>query len=62
MGMKRLSDLHIAPNYDHSNYGQLQILSDQVNELILPRHTNFNFDISCMLIHANLMLSTEYND
>jgi hypothetical protein len=45
MAMKHLSHLHIVPGYDHSN-GQLEILRDKVNELILPRRPNFKFDIS----------------
>ena len=31
--------------YDRSNDGQLEILRDKVNELILPRRPNFKFDI-----------------
>ena len=46
MGMKHLSHLHIAPDYDDANYGQLEMLRGKVNEMILPRRPNFNFDIS----------------
>ena len=46
MEMKHLSHLHIAPEFDSSNYGKLEILRDKVNELILPRRPNFKFDIS----------------
>ena len=46
MGMKHLSHLDIFPDYDHSNSGQLKILSGQVNEFILPRRPNFKLDIS----------------
>ena len=46
IGMKHLSHLRIVPHYDDANYGQLEILSDQVNEFILPRRPNFKFDIS----------------
>ena len=31
--------------YDRSNDGQLEILREKVNELILPRRPNFKFDI-----------------
>jgi hypothetical protein len=44
MGMNHLSYLRIPPC--RSNYGQLKILSDRVNELILPERPNFKFDIS----------------
>jgi hypothetical protein len=44
--MKHLSYLHIAPRYDRSDSGQLEILRDGVNELILPRRPNFKFVIS----------------
>jgi hypothetical protein len=30
-----------------SNDGQLETLRDKVNELILPRRPNFQFDVSC---------------
>jgi len=46
MEMEHLSHLHIAPNYDRSNYGKLKMLRDKVNEFILPRRPNFVFDIS----------------
>ena len=46
MGMKHLSHLHIGPDYDDANYGQLEMLRGKVNEMILPRRPNFNFDIS----------------
>ncbi len=46
MTMKHLSHLHIVPSYDRSNYGQLEILRDKINELILPQRPNFKFDIS----------------
>jgi hypothetical protein len=46
MEMKQLSYLHIVPKHDRSNDGQLKILRDKVNELILPRRPNFKFDIS----------------
>jgi hypothetical protein len=46
MAMKHLSHLHIVPDYDGSNYGQLEILRDEVNELILPLRPNFKFDVS----------------
>ena len=47
MAMKHLSYLHIVPRfYGRSNDNQLKIQRDQVNELILPRRPNFNFDIS----------------
>ena len=49
IGMKHLSHLRIVPHYDDANYGQLEILSDQVNEFILPRRPNFKFDISPIL-------------
>ena len=49
MEMEHLSHLHIAPNCDRSNCGQLKVLRDQVNELILPRRPNFQFDISPFL-------------
>ena len=49
MEMKHLSNLHIAPEFDRSNYDQLKILSDKVNELILPRRPNFKFDFSPFL-------------
>jgi len=45
MEMKHLSYLHIAPHFDDPNGGQLEILRDQVNELILPLCPNFKFDI-----------------
>jgi hypothetical protein len=45
LGMKHLSHLHIASYYDDG--GQLEIVRDKVNELILPRRPNFKFDISC---------------
>jgi len=48
MGMKNLSHLHIAPNYEHTNFDQLEMLRDKVNELILPRRPNFKFHISHM--------------
>jgi hypothetical protein len=44
MKMEHLSYLHIDPQHDHK--GQLVILRDKVNELILPRRPNFTFDIS----------------
>jgi hypothetical protein len=44
MEMKRLSYLHIAPEYGHG--GQLEILRDKVNEFILPRRPNFKFVIT----------------
>jgi hypothetical protein len=45
--MKHLSQLHIIPPFnDRSIDGQLEILRDKVNELILPRRPNFKFDIS----------------
>ncbi len=43
MEMKHLSYLNIAPGYDDD--GQLKILRDKVNELILPRRPNFKFYI-----------------
>ena len=46
MTMKHFSHLHIVPDYDDCNYGQLEILRDQVNEMILPLRPNFKFDIS----------------
>ena len=50
MEMKHLSYLHIPPHFDpfslDSNRGQLEILRDKVNEMILPRRPNFKFDIS----------------
>jgi hypothetical protein len=46
LGMKHLSYLHIAPDYDCPNHGQLEMLRDKVNELILPRRPNFKFNIS----------------
>jgi hypothetical protein len=46
MAMEHLSYLHIAPDYDASNYDELEILRDKVDELILPRRPNFKFDIS----------------
>jgi hypothetical protein len=46
LGMKDLSYLHVVPHYDCSNDGQLKIVRDRVNELILPRRPNFTFDIS----------------
>ena len=49
IGMKHLSHLRIVPHYDDANYGHLEILSDQVNEFILPRRPNFKFDISPIL-------------
>ena len=45
MTMKHFSHLHIVPDYDDCNHGQLEILRDQVNELILPLRPNFKFDI-----------------
>ncbi len=45
MGMKHLSHLQIVPNYDRSKYDQLAILRNKVNELILPRRSNFKFDV-----------------
>jgi hypothetical protein len=50
MEMKHLSHLHIAPPYDGPNDGQLKILCDKVNELILRRRLNFKFDISRSLL------------
>jgi hypothetical protein len=44
MKMEHLSYLHIAPQHDHK--GQLEILRDKVNKLILPLRPNFKFDIS----------------
>jgi hypothetical protein len=49
MAMKNLSYLHIAPYYDASNYGQLEILRDKVNQFILPHRPNFKFDIAPLL-------------
>ena len=46
MAMKNLSYLHIASAYDYSNYGQLEILRNKVNELISPLRPNFKFEIS----------------
>jgi len=46
LGMKQLTHLHIFPKYDLSNSGQLKVLRDEINELILPRRPNFTFDIS----------------
>ena len=46
MEMKHLSYLHIAPHFDDPNGGQLEILRDKVNEMILPQRPNFKFDIS----------------
>ena len=46
LGMNHLSHLHIVPECDGSNYGQLEILRDKVKELILPRRPNFKFNIS----------------
>ena len=50
MKMKHLSYLHIPPHFDpfsfYCNYGQLEILRDKVNEMILPQRPNFKFDIS----------------
>jgi len=43
MEMKHLSCLNIAPGYDDD--GQMEILRDKVNELILPRRPNFKFSI-----------------
>ncbi len=45
MGMKYLSYLQFVPHYDRSNYGQLEIVRDKVNELILPRRSEFKLDI-----------------
>ena len=45
MEMEHLSHLHVTPRYDRSNYGQLEILRDKVNELISPQRPNFKFDI-----------------
>jgi hypothetical protein len=47
MGMKHLSYLHIAPDYDYD--GKLKVLRDKVNEFILPRRPNFKFDITLFL-------------
>ena len=47
MGMKNLSYLTFVPYYDRSNYGQVEIVRDKVNELILPRRSEFKFDINC---------------
>jgi len=44
MAMEYLSHLHIYPRYGAD--GQLEILRDKVNEMILPRRPNFTFDIS----------------
>jgi hypothetical protein len=49
MEMKHLTHFHIVPDYDRSNYGQLKILREKVNEFILPRRPNFKFDISPLL-------------
>jgi hypothetical protein len=55
MEMKHLSYLHIVSpwrydfvleKYDHTNFGQREILRDKVHEFILPRRPNFKFDIS----------------
>jgi hypothetical protein len=46
MALKHLSYLHIAPDYHYSKCGQLEILRDKVNGLILPLRPNFKFDIS----------------
>jgi hypothetical protein len=46
LGMKQLTHLHIFPKYDLSNSGQLKVLRDEINELILPRRPNFTFSIS----------------
>jgi hypothetical protein len=46
MGMKHLSHLEIVTNHNHSNSGQLKILRDKVNKLILPRRSDFKFDIN----------------
>ena len=43
MEMKHLSCLNIAPGYDDD--GQMEILRDKVNELILPRRPDFKFEI-----------------
>ena len=48
LGMKHLSHLHIAPNYEHRDFSQLELLRDKVNQLILPRRPNFQFHISHM--------------
>jgi hypothetical protein len=45
MGMKYLSYLEFDPNYDRFNYGELELLRDKVNELILPRRPEFKLDI-----------------
>ena len=50
MALKHLSYLHIAPDYHYSKCGQLEILRDKVNELILPLRPNFKFDISLFLM------------
>ena len=53
MEMKHLSYLHIPPHFDpfslDSNRGQLEILRDKVNEMILPQRPNFKFDISNLI-------------
>ena len=49
MEMKHLSYLHIAPHFDDPNGGQLEILRDKVNEMILPQRPNFKFDISNLI-------------
>ena len=53
MEMKHLSYLHIPPHFNpfslDSNGGQLEILRDKVNEMILPQRPNFKFDISNLI-------------
>ena len=53
MKMKHLSYLHIPPHFNpfslDSNGGQLEILRDKVNEMILPQRPNFKFDISNLI-------------
>ena len=46
MGMKHLSYLHIVPECDDSDSGQLETLRDKVNQLILPKRPNFKFGIT----------------
>ena len=45
MGMKNLSYFTFV--IDQSNYGQVEIVRDKLNELILPRRSEFKFDINC---------------
>jgi hypothetical protein len=45
MSMKHLTYLHLVPNNDRSNCGQLESLRDKINDLVLLRRPNFKIDI-----------------